>query len=371
MSENKSSVLSFQGSNFMRQRIVLAILTGKTIVISNIRSQDVEPGLREYEVNLLRLVDKLTNGTWLEVSQTGTRLRLTPGSLLMGATLVHECCKLRAIGYYLEVILALAPFFKKPLDITLKGVTNNEKDPSVDAFKSGGLSILRQFIVIDPGIKLDIIKRGMEPEGGGEVHFVCPVLKLKPIQKTDIGKVKRIRGNVFSLRVSPAFSNRLIDSAKGECLKFLPDVFLTADHLKGEKAGKSPGFGCCLTAETTTGVVYTSDCVSLPPPAPRLLPEDLGREAAWRLFDEISIGGIVDSNFQSLACLYTTFSHKDVSQIKMGPLTPYTIEYRRHIKQFTGLMYKLEPFVNEDEELKEGINKVLITGVGIGYQKAL
>lgn len=79
----------------------------------------------EYEVNLLRLIDKLTNGTWLEVNETGTTLTFTPGSLI-GGTLEHECCKLRGIGYYLEVVLGLAPFCKKALNITLRGVTNNE-----------------------------------------------------------------------------------------------------------------------------------------------------------------------------------------------------------------------------------------------------
>lgn len=56
-----------------------------------------------------------------------------------------------------------------------------------------------------------------------------------------MGKIKKIRGTVFALRVSPALANRMVDSAKGLLLKFIPDVFLTVDHLKGQQAGKSPG----------------------------------------------------------------------------------------------------------------------------------
>lgn len=74
---------------------------------------------------MLRLLDKLTNGTWLEVNETGTTFTFTPGTLI-GGTLDHECCKLRGIGYYLEVIFAIAPFCKKALNITLRGVTNND-----------------------------------------------------------------------------------------------------------------------------------------------------------------------------------------------------------------------------------------------------
>lgn len=55
------------------------------------------------------------------------------------------------------------------------------------------------------------------------------------------GKVKRVRGTVFALRVSPAITNRIVEAAKGELLHFLPDVFLSVDHRKGKQSGKSPG----------------------------------------------------------------------------------------------------------------------------------
>ncbi|XP_073998338.1 probable RNA 3'-terminal phosphate cyclase-like protein [Rhodnius prolixus] len=371
MVRNNPNALKFKGSNFMRQRLVLSVLTGKCISISDIRSSDTEPGLREYEVNLLRLIDKMTNGTLIEVNETGTSFAFTPGSLI-GDTVEHECCKHRAIGYYLEVIMALAPFCKKPLSVVLRGVTNNQIDPSVDAFKNGGLNVLKQFIVIDPGIEFQIKKRGVEPEGGGEIHFHCPKVKLKAAQVKKSGKVKRIRGTAFSLRVSPAIVNRFIESAKGELLKFLPDVFISTDALKGQAAGKSPGFGGSLVAETTTGCVYTADKVSLP--STRQIPEELGKEAAWLLFEEISRGGVVDSSFQSLACLYMAFTTKDVSQCVMGPLSPYTIGFMRLLKTFVGLTFKLEPYAEDvaetqDSSLKFGTNKILITGVGVGYHK--
>lgn len=57
----------------------------------------------------------------------------------------------------------------------------------------------------------------------------------------DSGKVKRVRGTAFALRVSPAISNRIVEAAKGILLKFLPDIYIHTDHLKGVNAGKSPG----------------------------------------------------------------------------------------------------------------------------------
>ncbi len=61
---------------------------------------------------------------------TGTSMLYQPG-LLMGGTLEHDCSKQRSISYFLESLLMLAPFLKKPLRITLRGITNGPDDPSV------------------------------------------------------------------------------------------------------------------------------------------------------------------------------------------------------------------------------------------------
>lgn len=84
------------------------------------------------------------------------------------------------------------------------------------------------------------------------------------------------------------------------------------------------GFGLNIHAESTAGVVLTSDAVSLPPPAPRCVPEDLGELAAKRLFEEVYRGGCMDSSFQCLVCVYMTLTQKNVSQFIIGPLSPYT-----------------------------------------------
>lgn len=53
--------------------------------------------------------------------------------------------------------------------------------------------------------------------------------------------VKRIRGTACGLRVSPAVPNRLVQSAKGVLLKFLPDIYIHTDTSRGASSGKSPG----------------------------------------------------------------------------------------------------------------------------------
>ena len=100
----------------------------------------------DYEVSLLRLIEKVTNGTVIEISLTGvffniilfgvdltrlgTAILVKPG-IISGGPVTHECPTSRSIGYFLEPIIMLAPFSKKLLALTLRGITTDDKDLSV------------------------------------------------------------------------------------------------------------------------------------------------------------------------------------------------------------------------------------------------
>lgn len=212
----------------------------------------------------------------------------------------------------------------------------------------------------------------MLPLGGGEIIFKCPVRKqLRPIQFTDPGMVKRIRGTSYALRVSPTMSNRMVEATKGVMLKFLPDVYINTDQCRGKQSGKSPGFGINLTAETTNGIFYCAEQVSnvISEDKEPSVPEDVGTNAAQRLLNEIYYGGCVDSACQSLAILFMALGSKDVSKMMLGPLSQCSIALLQHLKEFFGVMFKLEHFTDQHDEENEipGADKILLTCVGLGY----
>ena len=74
-----SDIVRFSGHKHLRQRITLAVLSGRSVRIDSIRSEDVHVGLRDYEISFLRLVEKITNGTTIEISVTGESSRLPDG----------------------------------------------------------------------------------------------------------------------------------------------------------------------------------------------------------------------------------------------------------------------------------------------------
>ncbi|XP_063704441.1 probable RNA 3'-terminal phosphate cyclase-like protein [Culicoides brevitarsis] len=369
-------VLEYYGCNFFKQRLILSILSGKPIRIKNIRPAG--KGLQEFEVSLIRLVDKITNGTTIEISSNGTEIYFSPG-FLEGGPVQHECNVQRGIGYYLELLVAVGPFCKNPLKAVLNGVTNSSESVSVDTIKSSTLKVLKRFLIVDEGLDIMINKRGLMPLGGGEVFFKCPVKNnFKAIQVMNFGKVKRIRGIVYSCKVPSSVMNRTVEAAKGVLLNFIPDIYIYTDQNKGKSSGKSPGYGIQLTAETNNDVFYSAEGVSQTLSDTNknpTVPEDLGISTAHKLIEEIFRGGCVDSSCQWIVTLFMALSQKDVSKYVTGMLSEYTVAMLQHLKEFFDVTFKIDYHKDDDEmdddeeENDENSSpKVSLTCVGIGYK---
>ncbi|KAG6832329.1 hypothetical protein H0H87_001970 [Tephrocybe sp. NHM501043] len=352
------SLLHFSGHQHFRHRLVLSILSGKHVKIDKIRPEDKNPGLRDFEISLLRLLEKITNGTLIEISVTGTAILLKPG-VILGGPLTHDCPLSRAIGYYLEPIIMLAPFCKTPLQLTLQGITTDENDLSVDLLRTVTLPHLQPFGISD-GLELRIKKRGAPPAGGGEIQFHCPIVKqVKTLNFVEPGKIKRIRGVAHAVRVNPQFSNRMIESSRSILNRYIPDIYLYSDVYKGDESGKSPGYALSLLAESTTSAMHCAEAIS----KPGVVPEDIGLEAARALMAEVNLGGCVDRKHQIIILLMMVLGSEDVGRCRMSEPTPRTIQFLRDVKQVFGTSFKIVP-------AEAGSNQLLYSCYGTGYINA-
>lgn len=336
--------------------------------------------MRDFEASFLRLVDKITNGCHIEINDTGTKMRYKPGMIIGGSELEHDCGKTRGIGWFLEGLIMLAPFGKQPLSIRLKGITNEETSLCVDYMRTVTLPLLRHF-GISEGLELRVVKRGARPDGGGEVVFRCPNVKaLKPVNLTEIGCVRRVRGVAYASKVSRELSapsrnmhitncchtnvssppaqipNRVVDAAKGLLNKVLPDVYVYTDHQKGASAGASAGYGVSLVAETTNGCLFGSEACG----GAGQLPEDVGLVAAKLLLEEVQNGGCVDSANQGLILTLAVLCPEDVSRIRLGRLTPSTVKLLRLLRDMFGVIFKIKP----DEKSMT----ILLSCLGAGFK---
>lgn len=69
--------------------------------------------------------------------------------------MIHNCDLGRSIGWYLEPLLVVAPFGKKELNLTLRGLTTDGRDASVDTIRTSGLPHLAMFLDTE-GVELRV-----------------------------------------------------------------------------------------------------------------------------------------------------------------------------------------------------------------------
>ena len=249
----------------------------------------------------------------------GTTVIFKPG-VIIGGKVEHNCGTSRAIGYFLEPMIALAPFAKNQMHCVLHGVTSDNVDVSVDNIKASTLPVLKHFGMLIGG-EVKISKRGSLPLGGGQILFTCPTMRsLKPVKFCERGLVNKIRRTAYTTRISPQSATRTIEKAKSILKPLVNDVYIYTDILKGEESGKSPGFGLSLTAETSTGAVFSSEFVARSGDTPM----SVGERAAKLLLKEIEEGGCVDLTCQWTTLLWMALNSEDVSEIFIGRLDPFT-----------------------------------------------
>jgi RNA 3'-terminal phosphate cyclase-like protein len=90
-----------------------------------------------------------------------------------------------------------------------------------------------------------------------------------------------------------------------------------------------------------------------------IVPEDVGRVCAKALLEEISEGGCVDANHQSLFCLLMALGPEDVSRLRVGKLSPHAVATLRLIRDFWKVQFKITP----DPETRT----VVLSCLGVGF----
>lgn len=377
---SSSSTLRFHdGATQFRLRLACSLLSHRPIVLTNIRADELErsPGLLPHEASFLRLLDSITNGTKMEINSTGTQLRFVPGALTGTPNpITHVCPNDRNVGWFLEGLLYLAPFGKEPLDVTLEGVTEGTGlDLSADYVATAVVPLYGRFGVGvleeeegGQGPQCRVLRRGAAPLGGGRVRFTCPIVKeVLPVDWTDVGRFKRIRGSAISCKMAPSMANRTAHAAKGLLHRLLPDVWIHTDTHSARHArnphgcGDSPGLSLCIAAESTEGVVLCVEA-GLDPHGRRgdELPEDLGVKGAALVLEEIRRGGCVDTSAQTLAFFLMCLGPEDVARIRVGTLSQHSIVALRLLRDVFGIEFKVRP----DPDTKT----VLLSCLGSGYR---
>ncbi|OBA26294.1 18S rRNA biogenesis protein [Hanseniaspora valbyensis NRRL Y-1626] len=388
-----------------RYRIVLSLINNKPIKITKIRNdlnEHLNPGIASYEIKFLRLIEKFTNGTFIEISHTGTQIVFKPGIIIGCKNLIFDTfiqskdsTECKSIGYYVEPLLVLLPFTKlRENFITFKGITSksdtavnlnstDESDFACDTLRFNYLPLMEKFGIMD--ISLTIFKRGSYPNGGGELqlHSKTPTAFTPNLQILDEIKFDKVMGIVYGNRISPSIIQRIDKELKrllGSELKLPLDYQIMQDQWKGENSGKSPGYGVFLqitnskqkqwskfaiTSEVTIDELNSKD-------QSFVIPEDLAKYATYKFLEEIDHAPIV--NTSTLPFLISLLYFNKVGNlsrllISKKQITPYFIKFLRDINLIFNnkiLLKELSDFESTDDNDSNNKDNLLLVVKGSG-----
>lgn len=386
--------IRFKGSKHLISRLVLATLTGKPVVISEIRkSNPSAPGIAPHEKSFLRLLDAITNGSESAITETGTQIIYHPG-LITGSAAGHgasggvirhevEAGCYRGASFFLIPLCLLAPFSKAKMNVLLTGpgvITSATPtgDVSVDTVRTAILPIFKSF-GIDRDLELRVLKRSNPGPGGvgggGEVQLVFghQVRLPKTIHLLDAGRIRRIQGVAYATGVAGANNARMIHAARGVLNEFVPDTRIHSDvssapliaapernnaHAK-KKIGL--GFGLSLVAESNTGALYSADVAS--DWSGGEVPEDLGKRCAYQLLESIAQGGFVSNVAAPTVLTMMAMGSEDVGRLAIGKEvlgTEPVVQLARDLRSFGMTGWGIKDSDEEGEAL------VSIVGRGVG-----
>ena len=400
MAQPAPQFLKLSTHHSLPHRLLLSLLTGHPVRLSQIRSStthSIAPGLAPHEISLLRLLETLTNGTTIDISYSGTALVFQPGLVTgcipgqgtLGAddVLEHHIpagCR-RGLSWYLMTVCLLAPFAKAHVNVRFSGegcitaATAGEfGDMSVDSFRTGVLPLFSLFGIPLPRIELRVLQRscaGPKGKSGGgvvELRFAAQVRLPRTLHLNRApGKIKRVRGVAYSTGVSASNNGRMIYAAREVLNELISDMHIAAQYdqaplVPTDKAGGKKrvgiGFGLSLVAESSAaGVYYTADVVA--PPEGGAMPEDIGKQCALQLLEEIERGGCVSSAAAPVVLTLMAMGAEDVGRVRLGRdvlAREEMVVLARDLRQFGGSAWGLREADDTDDIV------VSVKGTGVG-----
>jgi len=340
------------GGQILRNAVALSAVLLKPIHVYNIRAKRSNPGLRPQHLTGVKAVAALASA---EISglRVGSKEIIFKPKKLEGGRLFFDAGTAGSTTLMLQSLMPAMAFSSGPVEVELRGGTNNPMAPPVEYFKMVLLPVLEKM-----GCKFEIalLRRGFYPKGGGVVKAKsAPVDKLSPIRLLEFGGVKRIKGLSYSCRLPSHIVERMAATAERILKTRGYDVDIKKEVLKpGDKAcSLDPGCGIILVAELESGALLGSDNLGkLGVPA-----EKVAEDAVNDLLKQIDSEAPVDKHLGDQLVIWASLAD-GVSEYRVSELTLHTLTSIELCKILSGAEAEVLGRVGEAATVK-------IKGIGL------
>ncbi|GAA48065.1 RNA 3'-terminal phosphate cyclase, partial [Clonorchis sinensis] len=210
------------GGQILRTAVACAAITCRPVHVNNIRAGRPKPGLSNQHLTGIILCAEISGGELSHCRLGSTELRFKPRSVRCG-TYEADAKTAGSISLLLQVALPVLAYAGSGSSsiLLLKGGTDAQFAPPVDYMSEITLYFLEKMGL---DCKLEVIRRGFYPQGGGVVKAQVHRLSspLLPITMLDPGPVDHVSGYAF---VAGRVPLKIAHEMERECVRCCSQSF--------------------------------------------------------------------------------------------------------------------------------------------------
>jgi RNA 3'-terminal phosphate cyclase (ATP) len=192
------------GGQIVRSSLALALVTGRSVEINNIRAKRKKPGLMEQHLTSVRAAAEVCQAELDGDSLGSNQLRFRPGKVCGG----NYFFKVRTAGSATLVFQTVLPaLLAAPADSLLKfeGGTHNSMAPPFDFLAKTFLPLVNRM---GPAISARLFYPGFYPAGGGRFEATVRPAQLCRLELMECGAILDHRVRVLLSRLPRHIANR-------------------------------------------------------------------------------------------------------------------------------------------------------------------
>lgn len=329
------------GGQILRIALSLSVITHRAVRIFNIRAKRPHPGLAPQHFYTILALKNISQGEIEGFSLGSQEIRFFPGQI-KSQNLNIDIKTSGSIGLVLQSLIPVGGFAPDGITATIKGGTSGKGAIPIEYYLGVILPILARMGV---EVKLDLLKRGYYPKGGGQVKVsINPIQKLMPLELIQQGNITKIEG--ISHAHQDLAKQRVSERQKEKAEEILTERFSCPMEITTEYTSTfSLGSGIVLWLKTDGGAILGADAIGEKgKPA-----EKVAEAVACKLIEEADSGAAVDSHLADNLILYLALAS---GKIKVASLTLHTQTNIWVCEQFFGKIFKVENNLISVEEVK-------------------
>jgi len=285
----------------LRLSVALAAILGQTLHIYNIRQNRPQPGLRPQHLEAVLTAARLCDAELKGADLNSRELWFKPKKV-RGGTVEAEIGTAGSIPMLLLTVLPVCIFAENPVHLHVsKGGTDVQHSPTINYIQHVLLPTLKRM---GTNATLTVGKYGYYPKGMGEVAItVEPSKCLKPLRLENFGKLQAIKGvSVCTFLADRKVAERQAKAANGQLKEkgYTADIQIINDKSNPMQKGSS----LVLWAESDSSAILGADAIG----ELRKTSETVGREAAEKLYVELSAKPTVDAHLADMLIPYVALA---------------------------------------------------------------